>query len=321
MHGLISQKDRILSVKVTAGICKLCLARFAAITVVTTVPAKADTGGYPYASIACVWSPYATTGTGNWCKKVNASGQIISDYDWGTIHNDNSSKSEQSPYGYDYRNCTDYVAWEVASLGVLPLLYRARQRQGLAYQCTWQGSHGKHDTCNRCSGSENNGHFGHVAFISAYDSSTGVMTVQEYNQKGDGNYDGTRSGTLSSLGFSKVVHFEKYETGGQLNGTATVSATDVWAVGDRINNLIGGAQTLIEHWNGSSWNVVSSPNPDSQPGSQNALYGVTIFFREKHTLRTVSPKTHSLSSALNLMVRSFSGRIRRLRPKPIIHGW
>ena len=50
----------------------------AAITVVTTVPAKADTGDYPYASIACVWSPYATTGTGNWCKKVNSSGQIIS---------------------------------------------------------------------------------------------------------------------------------------------------------------------------------------------------------------------------------------------------
>src|SRR5256885_16127675 len=40
----------------------------AAITaVVTTVPAKADTGGYPYPSIACVWSPYATIGTGNWC--------------------------------------------------------------------------------------------------------------------------------------------------------------------------------------------------------------------------------------------------------------
>src|SRR6266487_3561651 len=227
----------------------------AAVTLATKVPAKANTGGYPYASMACVWSPYATTGTGNWCKKVNTSGQIISDYDWGTIHNNNSSSSEQSPYGYDYRNCTDYVAWKVASLGVPPAHYK-----GLGNAKDWPtNAPGKGLTVNTipaigAAAVKTTGTFGHVAFINAYNSSTGVMTVQEYNHYQDGNY-GTRSGTLSSLGFSKVVHFEKYKTSSHLNGIAAVSASDVWAVGFYID-----AGTLIEHWNGSSWKVVPSPN-------------------------------------------------------------
>jgi hypothetical protein len=40
----------------------------------------------------------------------------------------------------------------------------------------------------------------------------------------------------------------------ELNGVASVSANDVWAVGDT------NQQTLIEHWNGHKWSVVSSPN-------------------------------------------------------------
>src|SRR6266571_589362 len=230
----------------------------AAITLVTIVPAKAYTGGYPYASMACVWSPYAITGTGNWCKKVNTSSQIISDYDWGTIHDDNSSSSEQSPYGYDYRNCTDYVAWKVASLGVPSAHYK-----GLGHAKDWPTNEpGKGLTVNTtpaigAAAVKTTGTFGHVAFISAYNASTGVMTVQEYNHYQDGNY-GTRSGTLSGLGFSKVVHFEKYKTSGQLNGIVAVSASDVWAVGSSNGN------TLIEHWNGSSWKAVPSPNPGVQ---------------------------------------------------------
>src|SRR5437764_621866 len=39
-----------------------------------------------------------------------------------------------------------------------------------------------------------------------------------------------------------------------LNGVAVVSANDVWAVG----YYSGG--TLIEHWDGTSWSVVPSPN-------------------------------------------------------------
>ena len=51
----------------------------------------------------------------------------------------------------------------------------------------------------------------------------------------------------------------------ELLGVAAVSTTNVWAVGYYTKN--GGAQTLIEHWNGTSWQVVSSPNVAGSSGS------------------------------------------------------
>ena len=55
----------------------------------------------------------------------------------------------------------------------------------------------------------------------------------------------------------------------QLNSVAAVSASNIWTVGYYINSG-GNAQTLIEHWNGTNWQVVSSPNV----GTYNYLYGV-----------------------------------------------
>src|SRR6266702_8172794 len=56
-----------------------------------------------------------------------------------------------------------------------------------------------------------------------------------------------------------------------LNGVASISANDVWAVGDFIN-ASGASQTLIEHWNGTQWSIVASPNPSA---FHNVLRGVT----------------------------------------------
>jgi len=56
-----------------------------------------------------------------------------------------------------------------------------------------------------------------------------------------------------------------------LNGVASVSASDVWAVGDFII-ASGASQTLTEHWNGTQWSVVASPNPSA---FHNVLRAVT----------------------------------------------
>ena len=48
----------------------------------------------------------------------------------------------------------------------------------------------------------------------------------------------------------------------ELFGVAVLSACDAWAVGDDVTSN-GGRQTLTEHWNGSSWTVVPSPDPAS----------------------------------------------------------
>ena len=39
------------------------------------------------------------------------------------------------------------------------------------------------------------------------------------------------------------------------------SASDIWTGGYNLNNNNGPQQTLIEHWNGSSWSIVKSPSP------------------------------------------------------------
>ena len=62
-------------------------------------------------------------------------------------------------------------------------------------------------------------------------------------------------------------------TGGQLAATAATSSDDAWAVGHTGAASEGtGQETLIEHWDGSSWTRVSSPN---RTGQDNSLQGVT----------------------------------------------
>jgi len=48
--------------------------------------------------------------------------------------------------------------------------------------------------------------------------------------------------------------------GNALSGVAPISPCDVWAVGDY--NNAGTDRTLAEHWNGKTWQLVASPNPD-----------------------------------------------------------
>jgi hypothetical protein len=57
-----------------------------------------------------------------------------------------------------------------------------------------------------------------------------------------------------------------------LSGVIAISVNNVWAVGYAFSSSNNRAeQTLIEHWNGSSWTIVSSPNP----GSNSFLEAVT----------------------------------------------
>ena len=59
-----------------------------------------------------------------------------------------------------------------------------------------------------------------------------------------------------------------------LSGITCLAASDCWAVGnyDVDGNEIS-STTLAEHWNGSSWSIIVSPNPS--PGYFNFLDGVT----------------------------------------------
>jgi hypothetical protein len=62
-----------------------------------------------------------------------------------------------------------------------------------------------------------------------------------------------------------------------LFGIAAVSASDVWAVGYTFDNAVMLNRTLIEHWNGTAWSVVPSPNA-SLPGPRSGLPGQNMLF-------------------------------------------
>jgi hypothetical protein len=61
---------------------------------------------------------------------------------------------------------------------------------------------------------------------------------------------------------------------GPLSAVAATSRTDAWAVGEKFT---GSFRTLIEHWDGLSWQVVASPNPAGRTDSQ--LAGVLALSR------------------------------------------
>lgn len=58
-----------------------------------------------------------------------------------------------------------------------------------------------------------------------------------------------------------------------LDDVAALAANDAWAVGYSADFASLESRTLIEHWNGTSWQVVASPNPGG-PNGPNALRGV-----------------------------------------------
>ncbi len=76
----------------------------------------------------------------------------------------------------------------------------------------------------------------------------------------------------SNCGSWNVVPSTNNSSEDVFTGIATIAANDIWAVGySHPSNKID-TKTLIEHWDGTSWSIVPSPNVPSQ---DNYLSGVT----------------------------------------------
>src|SRR5205814_3040831 len=64
--------------------------------------------------------------------------------------------------------------------------------------------------------------------------------------------------------------------GTQANTLFSVAAStdeDVWAVGAGYDQQLNAYRTVIEHWNGAGWSIISSPNATS---GYNLLNGVAV---------------------------------------------
>jgi hypothetical protein len=81
----------------------------------------------------------------------------------------------------------------------------------------------------------------------------------------------SRAAALTCGGWSVISSPNAGSSSNFLYGVATVSANDVWAVGFYYISSSETDQTLTEHWNGTSWSIVTSPNVGT---NQNFLYAV-----------------------------------------------
>ncbi len=104
-----------------------------------------------------------------------------------------------------------------------------------------------------------------VAAVSATDiwAVGNYFNTTDHNQTLTEHWDGTSWNVVSSPTIGAFANF--------LRGVSPVSTNDVWAVGFYWASPGNITDTLTEHWDGSSWSVVSSPNP---PGGDNFLGGV-----------------------------------------------
>jgi hypothetical protein len=62
--------------------------------------------------------------------------------------------------------------------------------------------------------------------------------------------------------------------GGYLDAVSIVSREDAWAVGFRYTHNFTRTETLVEHWDGTEWTIVSSPNPGRTSNSFSGVEAV-----------------------------------------------
>lgn len=99
----------------------------------------------------------------------------------------------------------------------------------------------------------------------------------------------------------------------ELTGVATLSPTGAWAVGDYDNG--SETATLVQHWNGTVWSRVPSPNPGGPYGSE--LKGVSAI----GPANVWAVGTYQVeSSAFHPLIEHWNGHQWRNIPAPTLGG-
>ncbi|MCD9625250.1 CHAP domain-containing protein [Rhabdothermincola salaria] len=180
----MTTKDRPVHRTLKRVASTAALAALLAGTGLATTPREAAaTGGYPHSSATNCAGQF---GIYSWCVDRDRSGWF-------------SSAEQYSQWGFSYRNCTDYVAWKINSLGVPFANTMGGKRFGNATNWDdnaralgWTVS----ATPRARSIAVTNGGYGHVAFVESVNAD-GSVNVSEYNHRSDGGF-GTRTGRFDA---------------------------------------------------------------------------------------------------------------------------
>ncbi len=98
--------------------------------------------------------------------------------------------------------------------------------------------------------------------------------------------------------------------GDELTSVTALSPKNVWAVGDATLNFAS-SQTLVEHWDGTQWNVVASP---SIPSQENQLSGIAAL--SAHNIWAVGSATDNTSGAVQTLIEQWNGTAWSIVPSP-----
>ena len=98
--------------------------------------------------------------------------------------------------------------------------------------------------------------------VGSYDTGSGFRTLIE-------RWNGSKWKVVPSVDPAVGVHQTS-----TLSGVVAISASNAWAVGFYEKSTTS-FRTLIEHWNGSAWKVVPSPNADSGENTLDAVAAVS----------------------------------------------
>lgn len=169
-------------------------------SIVAPPAAVADTGGYPDANAA---DCSAIFGIYSWCKDENNSGGF-------------NGGEQNSPRGYDYRNCTDWAAWRIPQLVQKSVpgnwshaMYWDDKASGLAgYTVDTTPEPGDAAVWN-------GGSHGHVEVVESVNTD-GTVNTSGYNKKGDGSY-------LFRTGVTAESYIDFNGTGKGINGADLTS--------------------------------------------------------------------------------------------------
>ena len=109
----------------------------------------------------------------------------------------------------------------------------------------------------------------------------GAVAISTHDAWAVGSFDSNGGSEVKTLVLHwdgsqwSVVNSPNPGTFNFLNTVTAASADDIWAVGNYYIGSGSPSRTLIEHWNGSQWSIVKSPNVGMHDNFLNSVTAVS----------------------------------------------
>lgn len=121
----------------------------------------------------------------------------------------------------------------------------------------------------------------------------------------------SRTTSASNCGTWNIIPSPSLGVQDYLYGVAALSVKSAWTVGMYTIQSTGQEKTLIEHWNGSNWTVVRSPNP----GMHNVLVNVARIPGTNH-LWAVGYTVDTTTNITSSLIEYWNGMSWKAIPSP-----